>query len=229
MPYIITRITDSKEDNQKFIDRFGEERFEKFQRLKSNFEPSKRDLYYWLDKTREDLEREFNQVILKGNEAVGENEEWLVVKVETKEQLRQLANDMPWCIKTGEEFDVAKERGVKWYLFLNKNDRRNKIMVADLNGDCEITDKDNHRIQSIPNAPEGFNFESNVSDNSFIPILMYIINRDDNQTLVNKFGDFFEVLNANDPNLKNILREKINTADLRELANYIDSNIRKFI
>ena len=229
MPYIITRITDSKEDNQKFIDRFGEELFEKFQRLKSNFEPSKRDLYYWLDKTVEDLEKEFNQIILKGNEAIGENEEWLIVKVETKDQLRQLANDMPWCIKTGEEFDVAKEQGVVWYLFLNKNDKKNKIMVADLNGNCEITDNENHRIQSIPNAPQEFNFQSSVTDNSFIPILMQIINRDDNETLVNKFGEFFEGLDVNEENLKNILREKINNADLRELANYIDSNIRKFI
>ena len=229
MPYIITKITDSKEDLQKFIDRFGEERLAKLQRFKPAMDYEKRDIYYWMDKTREDLEREFNNIILKGEEYIGENEEWLVVKITSKEQLKKLASDMPWCIKQGEEFDIAQQVGVNWYLFINKNDKHNKIMVAELNGNAEITDNHNHRISSIPNAPKDFNFESSISDDSFLQLLLNMVESDDTETLINKFGDFFGDLSEEDENLKETLTNKLLNADLSELANYIDTNIRKFI
>lgn len=226
---MIICIRDSKEDNQKFIDRFGEERFAKFQRLKPNFEVPKRDLYYWLDKTREELEKEFNETILKGNEAIGENEQWLVVQIENKDQIRQLAGDMPWCIKQGDEFEVSVENGVDWFLFLDKNNRHNKIMAARRGGSYEITDNENHRIAEIPNAPEGFDFKSSITDNSFVEVLRFIINGNTNEQLVYKFGDFFGDLDVNNPYLKEYLMEQIEHANLNELANYIDSNIRRFV
>ena len=226
---MIIRVRDSKEDNQKFIDRFGEERFAKFQRLKPAFSPEKRDLYFWLDKTREELEKEFNKPILKGYEPVAENDEWLVVKCDNQEMVNVLAGDMPWCIKEGDEFDVALEHGIEWYLFLNKNDRRNKIMVANQNGSCEITDKQNHRISEIPNAPEGFDFKSNLNDDSFMAVLEFIVGRDDEEELVNKFGEFFGNLDLENENFKEDLLEKLRGCDLTALGRYIDSNIRKFV
>jgi hypothetical protein len=136
----IYSLTEAKADIQKLINFAGQELADKFVRLKSKMKSPENDIYYWLKKTPNDLEKFLfrientksttqvkKEVGAQGATLIVENDFWKVYHITTFEASQKYGADTKWCITgadgNGRKFwDWYNSRyyGIKFYFFISK-------------------------------------------------------------------------------------------------------------
>ena len=159
------RICESKEDIQKFIDKFGEDTYNKFIKLKDRFKNNNMSVditWYVKNVEPEELEQTIfdleNRVVKDSagktklnRKKIAENENYVVYDVLDWQTAMNMGDGTVWCI-TGRYdtdevkpsqakfyFDDYKERGVKSYLFfMPKGDKDKWCLVLYNYGESEL-------------------------------------------------------------------------------------------
>ena len=114
-------ILESKQDQQKFIDKFGEEKWERFDSLKSRL--SNKDLYYWVGQTEETLDNALLDAENKetnkkkrssakdGAILLAQDENWKCYKITTHKAATYYGRDTQWCVSSVDNTYAVDENG----------------------------------------------------------------------------------------------------------------------
>ena len=105
-------LTESKQDQQNFIDKFGEQRWMLFNQLKTKL--SNKDIYYWLKKSEEELDAELERASKvksnkekRGEDKSGailraEDENWKAYKITSYGAAKYYGYGTQWCISSAD-------------------------------------------------------------------------------------------------------------------------------
>jgi len=105
-------LNESKADQQKFIDKFGEQRWTLFNKLKARL--VNKDIYYWLKKTEDELDDELRRIASqktnkevrseakRGATLIDEDENWKVYRIDTYEASKYYGYGTQWCISSAD-------------------------------------------------------------------------------------------------------------------------------
>lgn len=106
----INKITEAKEDKQRFIERFGQELYDRFLKLKPRLTPPDNDISYWMKKSKEDLvlkldsiegkqtAKQKSETAKQGSKKLYSDPRWDVIEIQTLEASIKYGKETKWCI-----------------------------------------------------------------------------------------------------------------------------------
>ena len=186
-------LNEAKQDEINFANVFGAELKDRFKALKQRMRSPENDFYYWISKSKEDLEGTIEELdkflsgfenkqtrsqkrklAEEGADVVFEDEEWIVLKINTYAAAAKYGAGTTWCITgrySGAEdrgeyyFNSYKEEyGWDYYFYIKKDGRdlegrQEKWCLCYANDDdwCIYNAEDDNITDEgygIPNAPE---------------------------------------------------------------------------
>lgn len=193
-------LNEAKQDEINFSNVFGEDILTRFKAQKQRLQSPENDFYYWIRKSREDLEgtieeleatltrfessltrSQKRQLAAAGADLLYEDDEWIVLKINTYEAAAKYGAGTVWCITgryhghedRGEHFfkSYKEDYGWDYYFFIKKDGRdiegRQIKWCVCWNGDDDLDNEENFQIWEgdqhergerqvsyIPNAPQ---------------------------------------------------------------------------
>ena len=236
-------LNEAKQDDINFSNVFGQELLDRFKAQKQRMHSPQNDYYYWIRKSREDLEgtineledfvsqfenkisrRERAKLASEGAQVLYDDDEWIVLKINTYEAAQKYGAGSVWCItgryggheEEGEHWfnHYKEEYGWDYYFFIKKDGRdlegRQEKWCLCWNGDpdseYEIWKGDQRELSEttvpfIPDAPEvpglpDVSKEPEYSDDYD----EYDADADDDAEPAPREPDPFELVPVEDPN-----------------------------
>ena len=189
-------LTEAKQDEINFSNVFGQEMLNRFKAQKQRMSSPENDFYYWIRQSREDLNgtiekldafiaglenkqtrSQRSKLASEGADIVYEDDEWIVLQINTYEAAKKYGAGTVWCITgrypghegRGEHyFNSYKEQNNWNYYFYIKKDGRDLegrqekwclCWSGDLDDDYEIwrgdqEEQDEEEVGWIPDAPQ---------------------------------------------------------------------------
>ena len=189
-------LNEAKQDEINFANVFGNELKDRFKAQKQRMRSPENDFYYWIRLSREDLDgtiekldsflsglenkqtrSQRSKLASEGAEIVYEDDEWIVLKINTYEAAKKYGAGTVWCITgrypghegRGEMYfnDYRNRNGWNYYFYIKKDGRdlegrQEKWCLCwsgDLDDDYEVwrgdqEEQDEEQVDWIPGAPQ---------------------------------------------------------------------------
>jgi len=231
-------LVDSKEDEQRFAEKFGEKNLNRFKRLTQKLQGNYKDMTWVVAhiETTEDLNDVLNNADFGGYEPSDENEDWVVFKVEDLQKCQKLSNGTNWCITAPTAWNTYTGLGVDFTFYINKN-TGDKYCVASKGGLNEIVDKNDREVTSLPEGVPGEEVRSSVVEEDMDIEEATLKTALANVQLMSvdelkiawddMFGEELDMLE--DDEVKEWLTHKIPEIDSNELKTYLEEHYTDFI
>ena len=231
-------VSDSKEDEQRFIEKFGQKAFDRYNRIKQKLVSTTEKDITWItaNVTPEDLNEIFNTAEFYGYEPAAENEEFVMFDVDNLEMCQKLSRGTNWCIAVPTAWNQNTAFGAKFKVFVNKN-TGDKYCLVDLKGTYEIVDKNDKELAKLPDGvPAYADVRSSVvqedtsSEEALLMTALANIQLLPVDTLRIAYDDLFgeELDMLNDDEVKEWLSNQIQQLDRNELKRYIENHLNDF-
>ena len=195
-------LNEAKQDEVNFANVFGTEMKDRFKAQKQRMKSPENDFYYWIKLSKDDLEgtiekldsyiadlenrktrSQKSKLASEGAEIVFEDDEWIVLKIDTYEAAQKYGAGTTWCITgrypghegRGEHYFNSYKENNNWdyYFYIMKDGRdlegrQEKWCLCwsgDLDDEYEIWCAEDEEVGYIPGAPEIEGFPPVWEDN----------------------------------------------------------------
>ena len=236
----LPRFRDSKADEERFAQRFGEKNLVRFKRLAQRLQGHYRDMT-WVTaniETTGDLNDILNNAEFYGYEPIAENEDYIVFDIDNLEMCQKLAGNANWCITAPTAWNTNARFGARYHFYINKNTGE-KYCVAMVGNLKEIVDGSDNELAKLPvGVPMvgGAEITSSVvqENTSSADALMQTVLRNIEalsvDTLREAYDDLFgeDLDMLEDDEVKEWLTEQVQEMDTNELKTYIEHHIDEF-
>lgn len=136
---VLSELNEAKADTQRLINFAGEDLPNRFLAIKNKLKTPENDLYYWINKTPEELEAFLTKIEQKksntqvkkevagqGAELVCSSKHWNVYHITTYEAAQTYGRDTKWCItginNWGDQYwKEYKDKGIEFYFLITKD------------------------------------------------------------------------------------------------------------
>ena len=231
---------DSKEDDIRFAEKFGENNLTRYKRLSQKLVGNNRDITWVIAhiENADDLNEMMNVTEFGEYTPIAENEEYIVFDINSLEMCQDLAKGANWCITSPTAYNTNARFGAKYHFYINKI-TGDKYCVAMAKGMNEIVDKNDNELAKlptgVPQVGEGEITSSVVKEDmsssdallksalanvGLLPVDTLRIAYDD------MFGEELDMLD--DEEVKDWLLTKLPEVDTNELKEYIEDHIDDF-
>ena len=234
-------LADSKEDEERFVQKFGEKELNRFKRLTQKLQGNYRDLTWVIANidNKEDLNEILNNADYYGYEPIEENEDYVVFNIDNLQKCQKLASGTSWCITSPTAWNTNARFGARYHFYINKY-TGDKYCVAMLGGLKEIVDKNDNELAKLPSGVPSVGgieitssvvredttnqqalLETALANIQILPVETLRIAYDD------MFGEELDILD--DEEVKAWLTNKLPQIDTNELKRYIENHINDFV
>ena len=229
-------LADSKEDKQRFIAKFGEDAFNRYNRISQKLQGQYKDMT-WLTANVEanELNEIFNNAEFKGYEPTDENEDFVMFKIEDLDMCQKLSEGANWCIATPTAYNTYAGYGAEYKFYFNKKTGE-KYCVASVSGMNEIVDQNDNELAKLPDGVPGEVYTSAVvhedktSSEATLETALKHIELLSVAQLRTAYNDLFgeELSLLEDDEVKSWLTSKLPEVDTNELKRYIEQHLDAF-
>ena len=187
-------LTEAKADQEKLKQFLNDDNYyDLFMQLKPSIKSPQNDIYYWLKrapeelktflddlKTNKDKKKFKDELAEKGARLVYSDKDWKVYEITNYEASAKYGANTKWCISGSKQWangeagestfnDYYNKDGVRFYFFIRNNDKKYALTIYP-NGNYEIFNSIDKRVNYIPNAPEveelskyNYSFKNNMT------------------------------------------------------------------